>query len=128
MVLMIAVGFVLMVGCINVANLSLARSAGRARELAIRVSLGATRWRIVRQLLAESGVLALAAGALGVGFTLVGVWLFENAVTGITFPYYVRWTIDGRVGVFLGAVCARHCNSHRLVARDSGVEVGAGAL
>jgi predicted permease len=104
-VLMSAVVFVLMVGGINVANLSLARSVGRSRELSIRVSLGATRWRIVRQLLAESGVLALVAGTLGFGFTVAGVWLFANAVTGITFPYYIKWTIDGRVGAFIGSVC-----------------------
>jgi len=104
-VLMSAVGFVLMVGCINVASLLLARSVGRSRELAIRVSLGATRWRIVCQLLAESGLLALAAGAMGFLFVLGGVWLFRNAVTGITFPYYIQWTIDARVGAFIGAVC-----------------------
>jgi putative ABC transport system permease protein len=103
--LMTGVGFVLLVACANVANLLLARSVNRSREMSIRVSLGATRWRMVRQLLVESGLLAGIAGTLGFSCSLAGVWLFSKAVAGITFPYYIQWTIDGRVLRFVAAVC-----------------------
>ncbi len=85
-VLMAIAGVVLLLACANVANLMLVRSVGRRREIAIRMSLGATRWRLVRQLLVESLILALAGGALAMLITLWTAGTLMKFVPMIDFP------------------------------------------
>ncbi len=80
-VMMTAVGFVLLIACANVSGLMLTRAAGRQKELAIRASLGASRWRIVRQLIVEGLTIALIGGAAGLGLTWAGIQLMRSLLT-----------------------------------------------
>ena len=97
-----AVILVLLIACVNVMNMQFGRAALRAKELAIRGALGATRWRLVRQMLTESLVVAVFGAIAGVIIAYWSLDFFVRAINTLPFPapYYWRFTIDGPVLVF----------------------------
>jgi putative ABC transport system permease protein len=102
-VLSVAVGFVLAIACINVANLLVARGADRELELAVRASLGASRLRVTRQLVTESLALGLAAGAAGLVLAHWGISLLLRSIP-VALPFWLKVGIDGRVLLYTTAV------------------------
>src|SRR5216684_709809 len=125
--LMSIAGLVLLLACANVANLMLVRSVARRREIAIRMSLGASRWRLVRQLLVESLVLALAGGAVALLITFWSAGTFLKFIPTTDFPISLGIRVDRAVllatfvisvltGVIFGILPALRASSEAPVA------------
>ena len=97
---------VMLIACVNVTNLQLARAAERTKEFAVRSALGSGRWRILRQSLTEGLLLSLAGAAIGVALAYIGTGYFMRAIAETEPPFWIDVRVDGTVLLFVTAVIA----------------------